>query len=284
MAQDILTLPPIEVATMPNAPGDSYQQAIHIGDEFWVVGANGTSTKVWRGSGTTWEQIGGIEGSGSSQFAQSGMLATDGTINGIFLAHIIRMANGEPLPSSDGCPPFTNLGAGVRIYHYDPVDNVFKRINRAIQPPFPAPPIDDSLMGLTHGAEGAHALVAEVERDLCDGGATAQSAHRLQHSGLLPPCAEAQARLALEAAGEGARAGVDGLGPCLERALIAGRIEQRLAERPQARIARHRQLQAQRLQALQLRHARRSGTNYIATLPALRLPKDADSASATPWC
>ena len=94
-----------------------------------------------------------------------------------------------------------------------------------------------------HGAEGADALVAEIEGDLGHRIAAAQPAHRLQHPGLLAPGPEAQAGLALEAAGEGAGAGVDGRGPSLERFLIAGGIEQRLAKRAQAAIARHWKLQ-----------------------------------------
>ena len=60
-----------------------------------------------------------------------------------------------------------------------------------------------------HGAEGADALIAEIERDLGDGFTAAQPTHGFEHPGLLPPRAEAQARLVLEAAGERARADVD---------------------------------------------------------------------------
>src|SRR5471032_1480464 len=108
-----------------------------------------------------------------------------------------------------------------------------------------------------HGAEGAHALVAEVERDLRHRLAAAQPSHRLEHTRLLPPGAETEAGLALEMTGEGARTGVDRFGPGLEWPLVAGRIEQRLAELVQSRIARHRQLQRQRLQAAQLRQDQR---------------------------
>src|SRR4051812_24666701 len=70
-----------------------------------------------------------------------------------------------------------------------------------------------------HGAEGAHALVAKIERDLRHRLAAAQPSHRFEHARLLAPCAEAEAGLALEMAREGAGAGIDRLGPGLERPL-----------------------------------------------------------------
>src|SRR5471032_1563682 len=76
-----------------------------------------------------------------------------------------------------------------------------------------------------HGAEGAHALVAEIERDLRHRLTAAQPSHRFEHACLLPPRAEAEAGLALEIGREGAGAGVDRFGPGFERPLVAGRIE-----------------------------------------------------------
>src|SRR5471030_142748 len=81
-----------------------------------------------------------------------------------------------------------------------------------------------------HGAKSAHALVAEVERDLRHRLAAAQPSHRFEHTCLLAPRAEAEAGFALEMTREGAGAGVDRFGPGLEWPLVAGRIEQRLAE------------------------------------------------------
>src|SRR5476649_551040 len=104
-----------------------------------------------------------------------------------------------------------------------------------------------------HGAESTHALVAEVERDLRHRLATAEPSHRFEHACLLAPRAEAEAGFALEMTRKSAGAGVDRCGPGLERPLVAGRLEQRLAELVQSRIARHRQLQRQRLQPAQLR-------------------------------
>src|SRR5476651_340057 len=120
-----------------------------------------------------------------------------------------------------------------------------------------------------HGAEGADALVAEVERDLRHRLAAAQPSHRFEHACLLAPGAEAEAGLALEMAREGAGAGVDRLGPGIERPLVAGRLEQRLAELVQSRIARHRQLQRQRLQPAQLRQDQRDDVTGRTALVVL---------------
>src|SRR5687768_4655906 len=57
-----------------------------------------------------------------------------------------------------------------------------------------------------HGAERAHAFIAEIEGDLGHRIAAAQPAHGLEHPRLLAPGTEAEAGLALEAAGEGAGA------------------------------------------------------------------------------
>src|SRR5260221_10467277 len=94
-----------------------------------------------------------------------------------------------------------------------------------------------------HRAEGADAVVTEVEGDLRDGRAAAQAPHGLEHASLLAPGAEGKSGLALEAPCESARAGIERPGPTGQRTRIARRVEQGLAQRPQPRIAWHRQLQ-----------------------------------------
>src|SRR6185437_708483 len=98
-----------------------------------------------------------------------------------------------------------------------------------------------------HSAEGADALVAQIEGDTGHGFAGTQSAHCFEDAGLLAPAAEGHTRLALEAAGEGAGARMRHGRPILQGPYIARIAQQRLADRPQARVARHRKLQGQEL-------------------------------------
>src|SRR5258708_35894475 len=88
-----------------------------------------------------------------------------------------------------------------------------------------------------HGAEGAHALIAEVQRHLRDRRAAAQSTHCFEHPCLLAPCTKAETGFAMEPTRQCAAAGVHAFRPCGERALIAGRLEQCLAEAAQSSVA-----------------------------------------------
>ena len=102
-----------------------------------------------------------------------------------------------------------------------------------------------------HRTESTNAVVAQIERHLRHWGAISQASHRFEHARLLAPGAKRQAGFALEMPRERAGAGVERRRPFIQRALIAWRVEQRLAKGAQPGIARHRQLQGQGLQAAQ---------------------------------
>lgn len=165
MAQDILVTPPIEIDLFPNETGAAYNQVIKLGDEFWVVGRVGSQTTVWRGTGNgSWTVYGwnllstsGIEPSGNSTRASSGMLATDG--ENIFLTHLIPMQTSfprvvDPTTGLTLCPARTNgQTSGMRVYIFDFALDTFVRINRS--PLIIANPmVDDHLMGITQAADG----------------------------------------------------------------------------------------------------------------------------------